>query len=135
MIEPSWIDIDDVLESHNEIIARSAGSYGVLNLGALESTLNKPKNLYYYNDDINLFDLASSYAYGLAKNHCFIDGNKRIAFTIASLFLLINNFEVIASESDSIKTFLDLAASLENQESDMENLSNWLKTNSQELID
>jgi death on curing protein len=135
MIEPSWIDIDDVLESHNEIIARSGGSYGVLNLGALESTLNKPKNLYYYNDDINLFDLASSYAYGLAKNHCFIDGNKRIAFTIASLFLLINNFELIASESDSIKTFLDLAASLENQESDMKNLSNWLKTNSQELID
>ncbi len=67
MIEPSWIDIDDVLESHNEIIARSGGSYGVLNLGALESTLNKPKNLYYYNDDINLFDLASSYAYGLAR--------------------------------------------------------------------
>ena len=135
MIEPSWIDIDDVLESHNEIIARSGGSYGVFNLGALESTLNKPKNLYYYNDDINLFDLASSYAYGLAKNHCFIDGNKRIAFTIASLFLLINNFELIASESDSIKTFLDLAASLENQESDMKDLSNWLKTNSQELID
>lgn len=135
MIEPSWIDIDDVLESHNEIIARSGGSYGVLDLGALESTLNKPKNLYYYNDDINLFDLASSYGYGLAKNHCFIDGNKRIAFTIASLFLLINNFELIASEPDSIRTFLDLAASLGNQESDMENLSNWLKSNSQELTD
>jgi death on curing protein len=135
MIEPSWIDIDDVLESHNEIIARSGGSCGVLNQGALESTLNKPKNLYHYNDDINLFDLASSYGYGLAKNHCFIDGNKRIAFIIVSLFLLINNFELIASESDSIKIFLDLAASLESQENDMKNLSNWLKDNSRELTD
>lgn len=80
MIEPVWIDIDDVLELHNEIIANSGGSYGVLNLGALESTLNKPKNLYYYNSNTNLFDLASSYGYGLIKNHCFIDGNKRIAF-------------------------------------------------------
>jgi death on curing protein len=130
MIEPAWIDIDDVYELHNEVIARSGGSYGVLNQGALESTLNKPKNLHYYNDSVSLFDLAASYGYGLAKNHCFIDGNKRIAFSISSLFLLINGIELIASDFDAIQVFLNLAASSSNQEEDTRQLSNWLRLNS-----
>jgi death on curing protein len=135
MIEPSWIDIDDVYELHNEVIARSGGSYGVLNQGALESTLNKPKNLHYYNDSVSLFDLAASYGYGLVKNHCFIDGNKRIAFSISSLFLLINDIELMASDSDSIQVFLNLAASSNNQEEDIRELSNWLKLNSVSVSD
>jgi death on curing protein len=130
MIEPSWIDIFDVQDLHNEIISNSGGSYGVFNQGALDSTLSKPRNLYCYSSDVDLYSLAASYGYGLAKNHCFIDGNKRIAFTIASLFLFINGIELVASEVDAARIFLDLAASLENQEEDMKNLCDWLRANS-----
>ncbi len=130
MKEPSWIDIFDVCELHDEIIDSSGGSSGVLDRGALESTLNKPRNLYYYDRKVDLYGLAASYGYELAKNHCFIDGNKRIAFMIASLFLLVNGIELTASEPDATKTFLDLAASLKSQEEDMEKLANWLRNNS-----
>jgi death on curing protein len=130
MIEPLWLDISDVYDIHNEIIVDSGGSSGVLNQGALESTLNKPKNLYYYNDDDNLYRLAASYAYGLTKNHCFVDGNKRTAFITAYTFLLNNNIRLVASNENATKTFLDLAASLDNQEEDMEKLSVWLELNS-----
>ncbi len=55
MIEPLWLDISDVYDIHNEVISDSGGSSGILNQGALESTLNKPKNLYCYNGDGNLY--------------------------------------------------------------------------------
>jgi death on curing protein len=135
MIEPFWVDISDVCILHNEIIAESGGTSGILNQGALDSTLNKPKNLYHYSDDLNLYELAASYGYGLTKNHCFIDGNKRIAFITVYTFLLNNGIEIIASEIDATNIFLDLAASLESQEKDMEKLANWLLANSNLISD
>lgn len=130
MMDFLWLDISDVYDIHNEIISDSGGGFGILNQGALESTLNKPKNLYYYNNDENLYRLAASYSYGLIKNHCFIDGNKRTAFIAAYTFLLNNGIRLIASNENATKTFLELAASFANQEEDIEKLSNWLKVNS-----
>ena len=98
MIEPIWLDIDDICVIHGEILAESGGTTGVLNKGSLESTLNKPKNLYYYADNVTLYQLAASYGYGLVKNHCFVDGNKRIALISVYTFLAINGIEMIASE-------------------------------------
>jgi death on curing protein len=66
----------------------------------------------------------------LTKNHCFVDGNKRTAFIPAYTFLLNNNIRLVASNENATKTFLDLAASLDNQEEDMEKLSVWLELNS-----
>ena len=135
MIEPFWVDISDVCILHNEIIAESGSTSGILNQGALDSTLNKPKNLYHYSDDLNLYELAASYGYGLTKNHCFIDGNKRIAFITAYTFLLNNGIEIVASEIDATNIFLELAASLESQEKDLDKLAKWLQANSNLISD
>ena len=131
MIEPSWLSISDVCEIHIEIIGNSGGSFGILNQGALDSTLNKPKNLYFYNSDADLYDLAAFYGYGLAKNHCFIDGNKRVAFIAIYTFLGKNNILLMASEENATTTFLELAASFDSQEQDVKKLSDWLRANSQ----
>lgn len=133
MSEPCWLDSRDVCAIHNEIIAESGGDAGILNESALESTVNKPKNLYCYGEDITLFLLAAAYGYGFVKNHCFVDGNKRIALIIVYTFLSINGIELTAAEVDAASFFLELAASQEGQEEDMARLANWLKINS-ELI-
>jgi death on curing protein len=134
MSEPCWLDSRDVCAIHNEIIAESGGDPGVLNEGALESTLNKPKNLYCYGDDITLFALAAAYGYGLIKNHCFVDGNKRIALIVVYTFLSINGIELTASEVDAASFFLELAASQSSQEEDMKRIANWLQVNSELVV-
>lgn len=125
-----WLEIQDVLATHDEILAESGGEAGILSEGALESTLNKPKNVYYYEDSVDLFNIAASYGYGLIKNHCFIDGNKRVALISVYTFLSINGIELDASEADTANFFLDLAASIETQEKEMQRLADWLKLNS-----
>jgi death on curing protein len=132
-MEPCWLDIHDVCAIYGEIIAESGGTSGILNQGALESTLNKPINLYHYGDDVTLYKLAASYGYGLVKNHCFIDGNKRIALIAVYTFLSVNGIELTASEVDAVSLFLDLAASCETQEESMDKLTQWLQTNSELL--
>lgn len=131
MMEPCWLDMHDVCAIHGEILAESGGASGILNKGALESTLNKPINLYSYSDDATLYQLAASYGYGLVKNHCFVDGNKRIALIAVYTFLFANGIELTASEVDAVSFFLSLAASLETQEKSMEKLTSWLQDNSE----
>jgi death on curing protein len=135
MIEPCWLDIHDVCAMHGEIIAESGGTSGILNEGALESTLNKPINLYHYGDEVTLYKLAASYGYELVKNHCFVDGNKRVALIAVYAFLSVNGIELTASEVDTVSVFLDLAASRETQEDSMEKLSHWLQNNSELFAD
>ncbi len=122
MIEPCWLNIHDVCAIHGEILATSGGASGILNQGNLESTLNKPKNLYHYGNDVTLYELAASYGYGFVKNHCFVDGNKRVGLIAVYTFLSINGIELTASEVDAASFFLELAASLEKQEESMEKL-------------
>ena len=133
MTEPCWLDIHDICAIHGEILAESGGASGILNEGALESTLNKPKNLYHYEENVTLYKLAASYAYGLVKNHCFVDGNKRIALIAVYTFLFVNGIELTASEIDATNVFLDLAASRETQEEAMEKLAYWLQSNSETI--
>jgi death on curing protein len=131
MTEPTWLDSQVVNAIQGEILAESGGTPGILNEGALESTLNKAKNQYCYGEDVTFYELAASYGYGLVKNHCFVDGNKRIALIAVYTFLSINGIELTASEVDAASFFLDLAASQATQEDDMEKLANWLKLNSE----
>jgi death on curing protein len=135
MMEPLWLESRDVCAIQGEILAESGGAPGILNKGALESIINKPKNLYHYGDDVTLYELASSYGYGLVKNHCFVDGNKRVALIAVYTFLSINGIELTASEIDAASFFLDLAASLKTQEEDMKKLANWLQINSKLIPD
>jgi death on curing protein len=131
MTEPFWIDSAEICAIQSEILAESGGTPGVLNTGALESTLNKPKNLYYYSENATLAQLAASYGYGLVKNHCFVDGNKRIALIAVYTFLSINGVELTATEVEAADFFLRLAASQESQEEDMKRLSQWIEMNSE----
>jgi death on curing protein len=79
--------------------------------------------------------LAASYGYGLVKNHCFVDGNKRVALIAVYTFLSINGIELTASEVDAASFFLALAASTETQEKDMKKLATWLQANSELISD
>jgi len=135
MTEPYWLEPHDICAIHDEIVVESGGSAGILNEGALESTLFKAKNQHHYGENITLYKLAASYGYGLVKNHCFVDGNKRIALIAVYTFLAINGIELIASETDAASFFLDLAASFGTQEEDMNRLANWLQINSEPIID
>ncbi len=132
MNQPQWLDRRDIVAIHSEILAESGGKSGILNPGALDSTLHKPQNLYHYTDHrATLYELAAAYGYGLAKNHCFIDGNKRIALIAVYTFLAINGIELTASEIDAAKYFWELAASQNNQETEMQKLADWLQAHSQ----
>ena len=134
MSEPFWLDLHDVCAIHSELIAESGGAAGVLLEGAIESTLHKAKNLYYYSDrKATLYQLAATYGYGFAKNHCFVDGNKRVALIVVYTFLAINGIELTASEVDAASCFLDLAASMETQEECLQKLSEWLQENSEQI--
>jgi death-on-curing protein len=132
MTEPYWLDIHDICAIHGEILAQSGGSSGILNKGSLDSTVNKPKNLYFYsNKQATVYELAAAYGYGLIKNHCFVDGNKRVALIAVYTFLAVNGIELIASEEDAANFFLYLAASSESQDKLIQELTEWLKSNSE----
>ena len=127
---PHWLNEPEIVAIHGEIIAETGGSAGILNRGSLESTVNKPKMLHYYRPDASLSELAAAYGYGLAKNHCFVDGNKRIALICVYTFLQINGIELTASEVAAANFFQDLAASLEIQDECITKLARWIEANS-----
>lgn len=109
MEEPIWIDKPEVLVAHSRQLAEHGGSDGIRDEGLLESALGKPRNVFAYEEDCTLARLAASYAYGIARNHPFVDGNKRTALVVSVSFLLINNVRIQASPEDTYFTFLHLA--------------------------
>src|SRR2546428_13778953 len=100
MKEPEWILRATVLMLHEQSLAEHGGSAGIRDEGLLDSAMGKPRNLWTYGKP-DLFDLAASYAFGLVKNHPFIDGNKRTGFVVAVLFLGINGWPFHATEVDT----------------------------------
>lgn len=125
MADYQWIDPRVLLMLHEESVAEHGGGRGVRDVGLLESALMRPQNLAAYNPDAGIAELAASYAYGLAKNHPFVDGNKRAAFLSVGVFLGINGFTLTASPVDAIQAVLALAGG------DMveEEFAVWLKAN------
>jgi death-on-curing protein len=111
MTEPKWILRDVALAVHRRQIAEHGGLDGVRDEGLFESALAKPQNLYHYNDPRpTLAEIAAAYAYGIARNHAFLDGNKRTALVICRLFLALNGVEFKASSSEKYQTFMKLAS-------------------------
>jgi len=111
MFEPVWVRDDVARAVHRRQIAEHGGGDGVRDAGLLDSALNKPKNLYHYSDPKpELAAMAASYAYGIARNHPFIDGNKRTAFVVCRLFLKLNGADIAASQEEKYSTFLALSA-------------------------
>jgi death-on-curing protein len=122
-----WLKRELVEGLHQKIIQRSGGSTGVLNTSGLESALMKPQNLNYYDGMTNLYVLAACYAYGLVKNHCFMDGNKRIGFIAALTFLDINFITIDPPEDEATRKFLELAQTTLPQEDVINNLAEWFR--------
>ena len=109
MNEPIWVLDETVLAIHNRQIAEHGGLPGVRDEGALLSALTRPRNKFAY-EKPTIFQLAAAYAYGLAANHPFSDGNKRTAYVVSILFLHLNGFRIAAARDDKYTTFLRLAA-------------------------
>lgn len=109
MKEPVWIEKADVLAIHNELLAWFGGLEGLRDEGMLESALNRPLQLFHY-ENPSPFDLAAAYASGIVRNHPFLDGNKRSGFMAAALFLEINGYRLEAPEEEAVLFTRDLAA-------------------------
>ena len=109
MKAPSWVRRDVVLAFHERLLAEHGGGTGIRDEGLLDSALARPENQFTYGEP-TLCELAASNAFGLAKNHPFVDGNKRIAFATAALFLALNGRRLVASEVEVVLRTLALAA-------------------------
>jgi death on curing protein len=109
MDEPLWISKKAVLAIHNTQLAEHGGSDGIRDETLLDSALAKPRNVFAYADQPDIFRLAASYAFGIARNRAFVDGNKRTALVISLTFLDRNGWDVVASKEDVYFTFLHLA--------------------------
>src|SRR5262245_28539705 len=108
MSEPIWVRRDVLELLHDESIAGPGGAPGLRDEGLFESALARPKNLFVYENAGDIARLAASYAFGLAKNHPFADGNKRVAFIAAAIFLRLNGVRLKADQVDATLTFLAL---------------------------
>lgn len=130
MIEPFWVLEQVVISVHKMLLSEHGGSPGIRELALLESALSKPKQRFAYEPESSIFELAASYSVGLAKNHPFIDGNKRIAFTTAAIFLELNGFTFQAPESEVVIFFENLASGNISEHE----LSDWLKASSNSIV-
>ncbi len=104
-----WILKDAVTAIHGRQIAEHGGSEGLRDEGLLLSALARPENLLAYGENVDSAALAASYAYGIAKNHPFIDGNKRTALVVMRTFLASNDIDFVASREGKYQAFLELA--------------------------
>ncbi len=95
---------------HHELIARYCGTEGLRDGGALDSVLARPKHLVTYKSRLSIPQLAASYAWGLLRNHPFVDGNKRIALAAMIVFLELNGWEWLASEVEETAKVMAAAA-------------------------
>jgi death-on-curing protein len=125
MKEPVWLNLQAVLILHRESLEEHGGLDGVRDEGLIEFALQRPQNLFHYEDMRNLFHLAAAYAFGLARNHPFNDGNKRTAFISAILFLQLNGRTFHAPQIDATRAMLQLATGDLSEKS----FAKWLSEN------
>jgi death on curing protein len=117
-----WIERSVVLAAHEEQLAEHGGSAGIRDAGLLDSALARPLNRAAYGKP-DAAELAAAYAYGLATNHPFVDGNKRTAFVALELFLALNGYRSAAGDAESVMSLLAFAAGTMKEEA----LANWIR--------
>jgi death on curing protein len=123
-----WLEEDVVFAIHDEQIAEHGGLAGVRESALLLSALARPQHLANY-EKPDLARLAASYAVGIARNHPFLDGNKRTAFVVAGVFLLLNGYELVAGNSEKVRVMLSVADGTISEPK----LAAWLRANIQPL--
>ena len=99
-----WIDLEVVLAVHDAQIAEHGGKPGIRDLGLIQSALARPRNMAVYGNP-DVFDLAAEYGFGIARNHGFIDGNKRTAYVVTRLFLCLNHHDLTAPAVERVLVF------------------------------
>jgi death-on-curing protein len=124
MNEPEWLEIALIVAMHDEQLAIHGGLAGLRDAAMLESALDWPRNKWAY-ESAKLPELAAAYGYGIAKNHPFVDGNKRMSLLAIYTFLGINGIDFVVAEADAAAMIFALAAGEVSEES----LARWIKDN------
>ncbi len=124
MSEPRWLTTEEVRIAHEKQLSRFGGPAGLRDENALESALARPVNRWRY-QEAELAELAAAYAFGLARNHAFIGGNKRIAFVAMITFLRLNGIPFRPDQAEATAIILGLAAG----EIDESSLTRWIRDN------
>ena len=121
--EPVWIETGIALAIHDRQLAEHGGLAGVRDMPGLEAVLARARHQWTYGE-CDLCVLAAAYAYGIARTHPFIDGNKRTAWVLTRLFLALNGVSIAFAPADAVLIMLQLAAGSEDEQG----LANWLTT-------
>ncbi len=129
MSEIKWILEEAAYAIHQRQIAEHGGINGIRDENLLSSALARPQNLKAYIENVEISQLAASYAFGIAKNHPFLDGNKRTAYVVMRTFLLLNSFDIEAAQEEKYLTFLKLAEGTLSEDE----LFEWIKERSKKL--
>jgi len=124
MTEPIWLEVAEIIDMHAEQLARFGGPDGIRDHGLLESAVNRPMHRWHY-EEADLADLAAAYAFGLARNHAFIDGNKRISFHTMMTFLRLNEIPFAPTPAHATAIIFSLAAGEVSEQS----LARWIRDN------
>jgi death-on-curing protein len=124
MSEPDWLAVEMIVAIHDEQLAIHGGLAGMRDAALLESALDRPRNKWAY-ESAELPELAAAYGYGIAKNHPFVDGNKRTSLLATYTFLGINGVDFIVPEADAAAMIFALAAGEVSEKS----LARWIKDN------
>mgnify|MGYP001594825495 CR=1 FL=1 len=125
MKEPRWLTEEGIRKAHSELIVEHGGTDGIRDENMLGSALARPRNLLAYGEP-TIFNLAAAYAFGLARNHPFIDGNKRTALIAVYIFLGKNGYRLEADNAEAVAVIQDLASG----ELSEEDLAKWIGINS-----
>ncbi|HEX8694520.1 MAG TPA: type II toxin-antitoxin system death-on-curing family toxin [Longimicrobium sp.] len=121
--EPVWLSRELVDQIHANQIEEHGGSHGARDDGLIESALERPRNRWQYDPEADLHSLAAAYGYGLAKNHGYIDGNKRVAYMAMYVFLGLNGLEIEVAEPETVMAMLEVAAGERSEDQ----LVEWLR--------
>ncbi len=125
-----WIEESLVLTIHGEQLAEHGGAEGLRDRGLLESALARPLNRAAYGEP-DIAELAAAYGFGVARNHPFLDGNKRTAYVLTELFLVLNGYELVADDADCLVAMLAVAAG----EMDEAAFAGWIRGNIRVPVD
>lgn len=122
--EPDWIGLDLAHAIHARQLSEHGGTPGVRDEGMLESALSRPRQLLAYGgESVDMLALAAAYAFGIARNHPFVDGNKRTAYVVCRTFLVLNGWDIAGSLADRYRVVMDMAAG----EIDEADFAEWLR--------
>lgn len=134
-IEPCWLELQELKVIHREVIAASGGLSGISNQGMISSALAAVQAFWHYAPETpSMLELGARLAYGLAKNHGFVDGNKRTAFIATYTFLAINGIVIKASQRSVVQAMEALASSTDGPGQTQARFAAWLSTVSTSTI-